>query len=114
MSALATRAHVHNLEHCYLSPLPQTGKTATQMSIWIQQGLDGSRELRPVFSQKLDKNGEQISLGQGYEFTRTCSVEQDENRLEWEERVLLICSHKYSETKLKNLKKRLTTATENF
>ncbi|MBM9521316.1 hypothetical protein JWG39_16000, partial [Desulforhopalus vacuolatus] len=54
MSALATRAHLHGLEHCYLSPLPQTGKTATQMPVWIQQGLDGSRELRPVFSRKLD------------------------------------------------------------
>lgn len=112
MSALATRAHVHDLEHRYLSPLPQTGKTATQMPLWIQQGLDGSRELRPVFSRKLDKNGEQISLGQGYEFTRTCSVGQDENKVEWEERVLLICSHNYSETKLKNLEKRLTTATK--
>ncbi|MBM9521313.1 transposase, partial [Desulforhopalus vacuolatus] len=112
MSALATRAHLHGLEHCYLSPLPQTGKTATQMPVWIQQGLDGSRELRPVFSRKLDNNGEQISLGQGYEFTRTCSIDQDEKRFEWEERVLLICSSKYRETLSKNLKKRLATATE--
>jgi transposase len=112
MSALATRAHVHNLEHCYLSPLPQTGKTSREMPTWIQQGLDGTRELRPIFSQKMDKDGERVSLGQGYEFTRICSIEQDEKMVEWKERVLLVCSHKYTETMSKNLKKRLTSASE--
>lgn len=112
MASLSTRAHVDGLGHRYLCPLPLTGTTAKQMPTWIQEGLDGSRELRSVFSRSLDKNDKNIHLGKGYEFYRDCSAEQDDKVVKWQERVILICSDKYAEIKSKNLEKRIENAIE--
>ncbi len=41
MSALATRAHIHSLNQHYLCPLALTGKTAEEMSHWIEAANQG-------------------------------------------------------------------------
>ena len=109
LSALATRAHIHHVGHHYLTPLALVGETATAMSGWIQAAVEGTQPLLPITT--CDAQGEEVVLGQGYETTRTCTALLDGETIEWAERVLVVKSEAYAQTRARGLEKRLATAT---
>ncbi len=109
LSALATRAHIHHVGHHYLTPLALVGETATAMPGWIQAALAGTEPLTPITT--LDAKGEEVVLGHGYETTRTCTAALDGEPLEWTERVLVVKSEAYAQTRTQGLERRLAKAT---
>ena len=118
MSALATRAHIHRLNHHYLCPLALTGNTAEEMIQWIEVANSGRYNLQPVYIEN-DK-GERKQLAEGYVFERTVSAEitpdpkhpgQKEVQ-EWTEQVFVVRSESYRRSLLNGLEGRLQRATD--
>ena len=108
MSALQTRAHVVGQQHFYLSPLPLTGTTATQMQDWISEGISKDRagELALVFRET--ERAEEVLAAGGYEFERCCALAQGDET--WTERVLVVRSPAYADQQASGLEKRLANA----
>ena len=118
MSALATRAHIHRLNHYYLCPLALTGNTAEEMIQWIESANNGRYSLQPVYLEN-DK-GERKQLAEGYRFERTVSAEiipdpthPDQKEVqEWTEQVFVVRSESYRRSLLNGLEGRLQRATD--
>ena len=114
MSALATRAHIHRLNQHYLCPLALTGKTAEEMSQWIEAANRGDFPLQPVYVEN-DK-GKYKQLAEGYVFERRVSAEivaDDQAEVqEWTEQVFIVRSESYRQTMQKGLDGRLQRATD--
>jgi transposase len=110
MSALSTRAHIHHLEHFYLCPLAQTGKTGEEMVEWIQAAHDGQHELQVVYIE--NAQGERKVLAEGYEFERTVRAEIGSENKEWTERVMVVRSESYRRVMREGLESRLQRAAE--
>jgi transposase len=118
MSALATRAHIHSLNQHYLCPLALTGKTAEEMSHWIEAANQGDYPLHPISRE--NERGERQQLAEGYVFERTMSAEDlshsqlpgQKERQEWTEQVFVVRSDSYRKALLKGLDGRLQRATD--
>jgi transposase len=118
MSALATRAHIHQLNHHYLCPLALTGNTAEEMIQWIEAGNNGRYTLQPVYIEN-DK-GERKQLAEGYAFERTLNTEiildpkhpDQKTAQEWIEQVFVVRSESYRRSLLNGLEGRLQRATD--
>jgi transposase len=108
MSALGTRAYVVGRQHMYLSPLPFTGATAEAMAAWISEGIAQGRDgaLERLFRR--NHRDEEALVAEGYEFERSCGLEEGET--EWTERVLVVRSPAHAERQTAGLEKRLATA----
>jgi len=112
MSALAIRRHIACGQHYYLSPLPLTGAVAQEMDAWISQGIAQDREgTLEVVLRKNDRE-EDVLVARGYEWEREQSVSQEEEPLEWKERVLVIQSPAHAQRQATGLEKRLAHAQE--
>jgi transposase len=110
MSALATRAHIHQLGHHYLCPLAQTGKTQAEMSEWIQAALDDPQGLHRIDGE--NDQGEGKLLAVGHEFERIVQAESDGEVRAWTERVLVVRSERSRRVLQEGLETRLQRATE--
>jgi transposase len=118
MSALATRAHIHRLNQRYLCPLALTGKTAEEMSHWIEVANQGEYPLQPIYRE--NDPGEHQPLAEGYAFERTVKAEivsdpqhPDQTEVqEWTEQVFVVRSDSYRQALLKGLDGRLQRATD--
>jgi len=118
MSALATRAHIHRLNQHYLCPLALTGKTAEEMSHWIEAANQGESPLQPIYRE--NDPGEHPPLAEGYAFERTVKTEivsdpqpPDQTEVqEWTEQVFVVRSDSYRQALLKGLDGRLQRATD--
>ena len=118
MSALATRAHIHRLNQRYLCPLALTGKTAEEMSHWIEAANQGEYPLQPIYRE--NDPGEHQPLAEGYAFERTVKAEivsdpqhPDQTEVqEWTEQVFVVRSDSYRQALLKGLDGRLQRATD--
>ena len=109
LSALATRAYLHQRGHHYLAPLALTGDTAAEMQTWIQAALSGQQPLTPIALG--DDHGQALPLVQGYETTRLCRAPGDGPPLDWTERVFVVYSAAYAQAQARGLEQRLATAT---
>lgn len=119
MSALAIRAHIHHLEHHYLCPLAQIGKTVAEMVEWIEAANQGARPLQAIYVE--NERGERKLLAEGYEFERKVQAEiatgnpdpaADKTQLiEWPERVFVVRSENYRKIQFESLENRLQRAT---
>jgi len=109
MSALATRAHIRNLEHHYLCPLALVGDNAELLKGWVQAALEGAPVLRPVYVE--DANGEPVLLAEGYEIERQVVAEAEGETVAWRERVIIAHSETYAKTLQRGLEQRLSRAT---
>jgi len=112
MSALDTRAHIQCLNQHYLCPLALTGKTATEMSQWIEAANRGDAALQPVY---LENDPEKRKpLAEGYDFERTVSAKivADHQTVvqEWTEQVFIVRSASYRQAMQKGLDARLQHA----
>jgi len=105
MSALATRADIVTHGDYYLMPLPRTGDTKDESEAWVDAVVCGKQPLQPIW------NSEGM-LGAGYEFVRTQQAEIDGQSVEWDERVLVICSVSHAQRQEKRLEKKLAQAQE--
>lgn len=112
MSSLETRAHLVSSEHHYLCPLPLTGKTADEMKIWIKEGLARQKDdqLTTVFRENY--KGELVLAARGYELYRIQTFEKNDEKMTWEERVLVVHSPTHAKSQSAGLENRLTRAQE--
>jgi len=114
MSALDTRAHIQRLNQRYLCPLALTGKTADEMSQWIEAANRGDYPLKPVYAE--DDKGNRRQLAEGYGFERqVCAETITDNQTkvqEWTEQVFLVRSESYRQVMQKGLDGRLQRATD--
>jgi transposase len=112
MSALDTRAHIQRLNQHYLCPLALTGKTAEEMSQWIEVAHRGDYPLQPVYLEN-DK-GERKQLAEGYVFERTvrAKIIADHQTViqEWTEQVFMVRSEGHRQAMQKGLDGRLQRA----
>ena len=110
ISALETRTCIKSLDNHYLSPLPLTGKTATAMETWIEDGLVKkiNGELEQVFREN-DK-GENVLIAQGYELNRDQHSVYEDKEFQWNERVLVVHSPAHASKQQKGLEQRLEKA----
>lgn len=105
MSALATRADIVASGDYYLMPLPRTGDTKDEFEDWVDAVVAGKQPLSPIW----DDGG---LLGAGYEFVRTQQSEIDGESVNWDERVLVICSLSHAQRQEERLEQKLTQAQE--
>ena len=105
MSALGTRAYLQSEDQFYLTPLPLTGETAQKLPEWIKIANDGQTPL----SEIRDSAGEGV-IARGYELTRQRTTEVNEERVKWEERVLVVQSLTQLVAKREALQQRLLAA----
>lgn len=109
MSAWATRVHIRAVGQHYLTPLALVGETAAAMSTWIQEALDGTHTLTPIYAP--DAQEGEAPIGRGYERARLCTAQEGDQHLEWTERVLVVHSPAYAEAQQRSLERRLERAT---
>ena len=118
MSALAIRAHIHNLGQHYLCPLAQTGETAKEMETWVEAANSGKQELQPIYIK--NEKGKRVLLAEGYVLERTLQAKiapceasgaEPEQPLEWTEQVFVVRSENYRQSQLNGLEGRLQRAT---
>ncbi|WPD22992.1 MAG: hypothetical protein SD837_00215 [Candidatus Electrothrix scaldis] len=112
MSALETRAYLVSSGQHYLCPLPLTGKTSHEITDWINTGIakDQEDDLVSVFRENY--KGELIFAAKGYEFNRTEVFEKDVEKMEWDERVLVVHSPAHAKQQTAGLEARLVKAQE--
>jgi transposase len=103
MGAAAIRAYLQVAGQWYLVPLAQVGEVAKQMASWIATGVAmGAKATKVVIGE-----GEEArEIAQGYELKRQCT----EAGQTWEERVLVVKSHRWAEAQQRHLEKRLEKA----
>lgn len=103
MSATAIRAYIQAAGDYYLTPLSQVGEVASQMQAWIEAGVAKGEDLSKVLV--CDEEGT-YEIARGYEMKRFCTYAGQN----WEERVLIVQSHAYTEAQQHYLEKRLIKA----
>ncbi|MCI5134996.1 MAG: hypothetical protein D3920_07980 [Candidatus Electrothrix sp. AW2] len=110
MSALETRAYLVSSGNHYLCPLPLTGKTAHEITDWIDTGIAQEQEGNLVSVFRENYKGELILAAKGYEFNRPQIFEKGSEKIEWTERVLVVYSPAHAKQQTAGLKTRLETA----
>jgi transposase len=105
MSALATRVDIVASGDYYLMPLPRTGDTKDEFEVWVDAVVAGKQPLLPIW------DNEEL-LGAGYEFVRTQESEIDGESVNWDERVLVICSLSHAQRQEERLERKLAQAQE--
>jgi len=110
MSALTTRAQIHDLKQHYLCPLALTGNRAGELGEWIPAVNDGRQTLQPVYVEM--EHDERQLLAAGYAFERSISAAVGDEMKTWSERVFVVRSESYHQVLQKRLAGRLERATE--
>lgn len=110
MSALATRAHIHQCQQHYLCSLAQTGKTGEEIAAWIKAAHNGQCDLQAIYVE--NDQGERKLLAEGYEFERIIQAEIDNETPTWTERVLVVRSESCRQAQSEGLEGRLQRAAE--
>jgi transposase len=109
MSALATRAHIAQLQHHYLCPLALTGETAQDLPAWIAAADTDEHPLEAIYTE--DDQGERRLLAEGYAFERRVTAAVADGEHAWTERILVVRSERYRQVQQAGLEKRLPRAT---
>lgn len=110
MSAQATRAHIHQHQHYYLTPLARVGKVPELSEQWIAEAHSRNAPILEVPVNEPD--GQRRVIATGYECSQLMSVAQTNGTmLAWIERLLLIHSPAYEQQQQRGLEQRLSTAT---
>jgi len=110
MSALEIRAYLVSLGHHYLCPLPLIGKTADEITTWIYAGIVRNPEDDLVSVFRENYKGELVLAAKGYEFNRTQIFEKNGEKMEWDERVLVVHSPAHAKQQTAGLETRLVKA----
>jgi transposase len=105
MAALATRADIARHGDTYLVPLPLTGKTAKDLSRWVDAVVLGQQNVELVW------NGSEL-IGAGYELNTKRSTILDGRKIGFNERLLVVRSIALAASKANALEDRLYKAIE--
>jgi transposase len=112
INAFDIRLYIVGQDNHYLSPLPLTGQTATDMENWIDEGVEKDFDHQLEFIFRNNDKGDEVMVASGYEFEREQCGFLDGKEIKWIERVLVIKSPVHAEQQIKGLEKRLETAIE--
>jgi transposase len=110
LSALSTRSWIAQHEHYYLAPLAATGKTPDLLQSWIETALSGQVALTTV--EIASEDGTTVRQVQGYEVQRPLTADVEQQRVDWQERVLVLHSPTLAQQQQQGLEKRLQTASD--
>ena len=112
MSALDTRAHIQRLNQRYLCPLALTGKTAEEMSRWIEAANRGDYPLQGIYLEHDQEKRKPLAEGYGFERTARAEIVADHQTVmqTWTEQVFLVRSESYRQAMQKGLDGRLQRA----
>jgi transposase len=90
MSAQATRAHIHQQGHYYLTPLSRVGNMEQQLRDWIaESALKNGPRLEVSIK---DEQGNTQVIASGYELERSQEILYSGQSRQWSERVFLVHS----------------------
>jgi transposase len=109
MAALTTRGELAHSDDYYLTIMPMTGETVLLLPVWIDSALADPSKIVKLSHRRGD---EEVELGEGYEWTRTCETKVGKQAVKWEERVQLIRTTGVLAAQLEHLETRLRRASE--
>jgi transposase len=109
MGALDTRAYIHQSGDYYLMPLGLVQVPATEIDKRLVPVWRGQQRLTPVYSVR-DAVGQREKLAIGFEWREPLTAAEEDTRVHWTERRLLIRSLSYAAAQEKALRARLAQA----
>lgn len=117
MSALATRCHIAESQNYYLSPLSSVQVSSEQMDellagVWagtqplsmVEAPLTLEEQLSPEQPEPKDP------IAEGFAITINQSMGEEDEKIEWEEQWVIVCSFKHRQRQKKGLEQRLEHA----
>ncbi len=108
MAALATRAYVQRSGDFYLCPLSGVQVSEATLQRLVAPVQAGIQPLRTIERQGEDDQPQAIAVG--YEYTQQLTLVQDEHCVQWDERVLVVCSLTLAQKQQAALQERLAKA----
>ena len=110
MAALATRAHVAAHRDHYLCPLPAVQMPEAALQALLEPVWAGVQPLAPVHRPPEKEGGEPEHIADGFSYTVTLAADCEGDRIEWQERRLVVRSLKQAAAQEKALEARLGQA----
>ena len=110
MAALATRAHVAAHRDHYLCPLPAVQMPEAALQALLEPVWAGVQPLAPVHRPPEKEGGEPEHIADGFSYTVTLAADCEGDRIEWQERRLVVRSLKQAAAQEKALEARLGKA----
>jgi transposase len=108
MAALSTRAYVQQSGDFYLCPLSGVQVSEARLQQLLAAVQAGTQPLTTIARQREEESPEAIAVG--YEYTQQVMLTQDEQTVQWDERVLVVRSLKLAQTQQAALHERLAKA----
>ena len=104
LASLENRAHIHQRQGFYLTPLPMTGNIPSELRALVQNPPQSPQEIRLL--------GDEAPVGQGFEVAATCTWQPPDIQAEtiWDERRLVVQSEAHARRQQRGLEERLTKA----
>lgn len=118
MAATQTRATVAKSNDYYLCVLPKKQLSVEELEPKLQAVFSGEQVLQQCLEKdekgelKKNKDGENIVLAEGYEYTEKLESEVGQEKFAWEERRLVVHTLVYAEEQEKTLRSSLTAGLE--
>jgi len=109
MAALSTRAYVQHSGDFYLCPLSGVQVSAAMLQQLVAPVEAGTQPLTSIARQSEEEESPEV-IAVGYEYTQQVSLRQDEQTVQWDERVLVVRSLKLAQTQQAALQQRLAKA----
>ena len=105
MAALATRAELAAHHDYYLMTLPRTGDAAAQITVWVDEAVQGKHPLQDL--SHANEQGEKVVFARAYERERPQSCPVEGKVITWTERVQLVRSLELAQRQAQQLEERL-------
>lgn len=115
MSALETRAVIAGGNDYYLTPLAMVGETPELLQTWLEPVWAGDQDLPPIFlPEDMPEDGAdpdpELAIAEGFVVSRSQVAEVDGQRIEWDERCLVIRSKAHAEAQIAAFRSRVDKA----
>lgn len=108
LASLENRAHIQRRQGFYLTPLPMTGNTPSELRDLVLNPPHAPQEIRLC-----DQNAHELPIGQGFEVLATCiwqPPDDTEEPITWNERRLVVQSEAHARRQRFGLQERLAKA----
>jgi transposase len=107
LASLANRGHIQNRQGFYLTPLPLTGNTPTELQAWVLKPPTAPQAIRLPGQAPTEP-----PVGQGFEVAVECTWQDPDTqaRVTWTERRLIMQSEAHAQRQRASLSERLTQA----
>lgn len=115
MSALGTRSAIVAGQDYYLTPLAWLKEDPTLLESYLEQWQEKGEEMTSVFlPQDMPTDGSEpdpnLAIAQGFELSRPQKCEIDGQTTKWQERLLVVRSHSYTQSMQQGFHNRLDKA----